>query len=59
MVYHMHDVMLANVQRSCNDPMAEERNNSIEKPIGGDRNFVIVKSQTGGGGNYVTLETVQ
>ena len=58
-MYHVHDVMLANVRQSCNDPTAEECNNSIETLIGGGRNFVTVKSQTGGGGNSVTLETVQ
>ena len=51
----MHDVTLVNVRRSCNDPMAEERNNSIETPIGGGRNYETVKSQTGGGSNSVTL----
>ena len=29
---HVHDVTLVNVRRSCNDPVAEERNNSIETP---------------------------
>ena len=51
----MHDVTLVDVRWSCNDPMAEERNNSIETPIGGGRNFVTVKSQTGGGSNSTAL----
>ena len=32
LVDHVHDVTLVNVRRSCNDPVAEERNNSIETP---------------------------